>query len=97
MHRFAVIAAAGVLLFCGQASAQSEPATPTADSAAKSEKLICRKDIVTGSRLNKKKTCMTAKEWDRFERQNREDAATMTENRAVSGDTLQTGAGTPPK
>ncbi|MBL8645429.1 MAG: hypothetical protein JNK21_15965 [Rhodospirillaceae bacterium] len=50
----------------------------------KSDKKICKRQNRTGTRLGADRICKTADEWDRFERQQREDIQKMTE---MKGDT----------
>ncbi len=46
-------------------------AAPVANEAPKKPKLMCKTIQVTGSRLGGKRTCMSAVEWDRTEREAR--------------------------
>ena len=59
---------AGFLGFSLPAAAQTAPAADTASAAAApapatTEKLICRKQVETGSLVKGKRTCMTRSEW----------------------------------
>jgi hypothetical protein len=50
--------------FAGQSEpVPAQPATIPAPSGAKSDRVICRTDDTTGSRITKKKICMTAAQW----------------------------------
>lgn len=60
------------------------------EAVAKAEKKICKVSSVTGSRLNKTRTCKTAKEWDEAERVARENGAKMTDMKGATNG--QTGA-----
>ena len=63
------------------AAMQAAPVSPLPEPPAAEEKKICRSDAETGSRLAKKRRCMTAKEWaaeaqanrDEFEAQRRQN------------------------
>ncbi|MBL8628728.1 MAG: hypothetical protein JNM81_03805 [Rhodospirillaceae bacterium] len=68
------------------AQAQTGPS----EDAVKEDKKICKVSGVTGSRLNKTRTCRTAKEWDDIERVNKENAAKMTDMKGATNG--QTGA-----
>ena len=57
------------LLFSGTALAEES----TQGTPAKKDKLICVDQTPTGSRLNKKRVCMTQTEWTNYRRQMRED------------------------
>ena len=60
-------------------------AAPGAEAAPqKAEKKICKRQARTGTRLSADRICKTAAEWDRVERETREDVSKMTEMR---GDT----------
>jgi hypothetical protein len=65
------------LNFVGESRAQTNTAAPPPASAATpaakpvaqvraADRVICRKDDVTGSRVRKQKTCRTQREWDRL-------------------------------
>jgi hypothetical protein len=41
----------------------------------KKQKLICKSDGVTGSRLKKRRTCMTVEQWDQLRAQTQKDLA----------------------
>ncbi|MFO1239227.1 MAG: hypothetical protein U1E64_02640 [Sphingomonadaceae bacterium] len=64
-----LLAIAGCILAVQPALATNEPA-PTPTGAAKAAKtrdpnrMICETSLETGSRLAKKRVCMTAAEWD---------------------------------
>jgi hypothetical protein len=81
MLRSAVAIAFAATLMLG-ATAQIQ--TASADDAVKEEKKICKTQGVTGSRLNKTRTCRTAKEWDDIERVNKENAAKMTDMKGAT-------------
>lgn len=60
------------------AQTQAEPPAPAPASATAAEskegsRVICRRDIVTGSRVQKRRTCMTAREWERAGAATRDD------------------------
>ena len=60
-------------------SAAAETAAPTATAAGPSttaandasDRVICKSTVPIGSRLGRKKTCMTAREWDDLRTQTR--------------------------
>jgi len=56
-------------------AAQSSPAAAEAKSAEQqsSDKPICKSDRATGSRVTKRRTCMTAREWQRVQDVTRDD------------------------
>ncbi len=88
MLRSAVAIAFATSLTLGTAAyAQTTPA----EDGVKEEKKICKTQGVTGSRLNKTRTCRTAKEWDDLERYNKENAAKMTDMKGATNG--QVGAG----
>ena len=73
--RLMILAGASLLsalTFAGEGQTQTKPAAPVAAPAAKpivqarADRVICRKDDVTGSRVRKQKTCLTQREWDRL-------------------------------
>ncbi|HEU0310400.1 MAG TPA: hypothetical protein VFR36_04175, partial [Sphingomicrobium sp.] len=49
----------------------------------KAEKMICKRETVTGSLSQRKRTCMTQREWDRL-RLNTKDSVQDYIDRAVS-------------
>jgi hypothetical protein len=46
------------------AVASGVSANDESGEATKKERLVCKMESVTGSRLKKKRTCMTAAQWD---------------------------------
>ena len=68
-------------------SASSEPPTPaSAKPANPMDKVECRREEETGSRLGAKKICMTRQEWANAAR----DARTMTEDVQTRGSAAKT-------
>lgn len=75
MHRIVLISAAS-LAFASPAFAFTDPPANGAEATAPAEnvaqvkpakdpnRMICRREKEIGSRLNAKKTCMTAREWE---------------------------------
>ncbi len=64
------LAAAAILLWVGALAPASDPAPPDSQPApvetaagGGGEEVICKREPVTGSRLARKKICMTAQEW----------------------------------
>jgi hypothetical protein len=47
------------------------------DTAPVTEKKICRTEGVTGSRIGKRRICMTRAEWDKFEEAQRQNMDRM--------------------
>lgn len=89
MLRSAVVIAFGLSLTMGVA-VQAQAQSASDGGAAKEEKKICKTSGVTGSRLNKTRTCKTAKEWDEYERVSKDTAAKMTDMKGATNG--QTGA-----
>ena len=61
----------------GPAAAQSDPApgpAPGQGRLEKKERLICRREVETGSIVRARKTCFTREEWDRMSVAGREGA-----------------------
>lgn len=54
-----------LLLATNPTEAPAADAAPSTKDQAASEKIICRRTGVTGSRVQKKRTCMSAREWQR--------------------------------
>lgn len=73
-------------------SAQSMPANNAPVSAPEeqkeAERVICKSEIVTGSRTQRKRTCMTQREWNRTQDATR-DAVQDYITRSTSGPTRQ--------
>ena len=66
-----------ILLLAGLSSpALSAPAEP-AQTAEAGEKLICKKQRETGSLVKTRKTCHTAREWQRLRERNQEFGAEL--------------------
>ena len=64
------------------ARAQTETVAPTSEvvtPATQDEKKICKRSQKTGTRLGATRICKTAREWEQYEFQMRNDASTMTE------------------
>jgi len=76
MKRIAVIAHSLSIsaLLCA-ANAPAETSSEVAKKARNSDpnKLICETSVETGSRLARKRTCLTAAQWEEQRRQNRMD------------------------
>jgi hypothetical protein len=70
--------AAGLMILMAatavSASANDEPAPVE----KKKQKMICKSDGVTGSRLKSKRTCMTAEQWDELRAQTQKDIGDFT-------------------
>lgn len=49
------------------AEAQQAPAPATSKAAAKKDKVVCREDKATGSRVHVNRVCMTRGEWDEMQ------------------------------
>ena len=62
-----LVGVAGLVLLCGAAPAAADnPAPQSGNAAGKNtdpNRIICEKVQETGSRLNTRKTCMTAAQW----------------------------------
>lgn len=50
----------------GAASAMQQPAAVPAPAPASREKMICKKTLEIGSLVKKKKTCLSASQWNRL-------------------------------
>lgn len=72
------ICAAGLMVVMaatGVSASANEGSKPT---EKKKEKMICKSDGVTGSRLKSKRTCMTAQQWDELRAQTQKDIGDFT-------------------
>lgn len=74
-----VIAAALAASLCGPASAADAPAGSTSDKAR--DKVICKRQIETGSFAKAKKICKTRYDWNRVS----EDSKQMTRDLQDTG------------
>ncbi len=54
-----------VLLLSSATSAAATPVSAKANLPAATEKMICKREPVTGSLVTFKRTCMTRRDWDR--------------------------------
>ena len=63
-HSVKLIAASALIIGTAVLTAPEAPAAPT-----KKEKIICRTDLESGSRLRKSRACHTAAEWAELRRQ----------------------------
>jgi hypothetical protein len=61
------------LMMLMAATGVSASANDESQPAEKKQKMICKTDGVTGSRLKKKRTCMTAQQWDELRAQTQKD------------------------
>jgi CO/xanthine dehydrogenase Mo-binding subunit len=77
-----LIAAAAIL-----AAAMPALAAETWTDGANDQKLICKKQLETGSLVKKKKTCLTAEQWKRVA----EGSQAMTERMQDESRTKQSG------
>ena len=79
MHSVKTVLAgvAGLSLVCGAAPALAQaPGSGSGNPAAKDKdpnRIICEKVQETGSRLNMRKVCMTAQQWEEQRRRDREN------------------------
>lgn len=53
------------LLIAAMVAAQAPQQAADQPKSADSEKVICKRDSTTGSRVKKTRVCMTARQWDR--------------------------------
>lgn len=70
------------------AAAPASAATPTAAVAPADkpeEKKICRKEVETGSLIKGRKTCYTAKQWQKIADANRDDIERTSSSGSQSG------------
>lgn len=73
----------GLLLLSAPAFAETTTAAaPAQTSEAKKEKLICRREVETGSLVKAKKTCFTKSEWDKIGDAARRNATQMQDDNA---------------
>lgn len=73
--KFFVPAIAAALLATPALAANTNSAQASTDQAAADEsqnRMICKKQKVSGTRLSTKKVCMTAAQWEQIERDQRE-------------------------
>jgi hypothetical protein len=74
------------LLLSGTAVAAESSAENTADAGnKKKDKLICRNQTPTGSRLGSTRVCMTESQWADFRRQTRTDIEKRQTMRGTGG------------
>jgi hypothetical protein len=74
------------LLLSGTAVAAENSAENTADAGnKKKDKMICRNQTPTGSRLGSTRVCMTESQWVEFRRQTRTDIEKRQTMRGTSG------------
>ena len=71
----ASVAGAALLLATAPAMAQTQPADQPAQAAKNKDpnRIICEKIQETGSRLNIRRVCMTAQQWEEQKRRDREN------------------------
>lgn len=71
LFAFAILTCAtGTVAYAADAPAVTKVAAAADDEASEAadeNKMICRKSIATGSRLARKKTCMTQRDWNRLQ------------------------------
>jgi len=65
--------ACATLLPAAPAAAQTQPDGQKPAKQTDPNRVICEKVQETGSRLNSRKVCMTAQQWEEQRRRNRED------------------------
>jgi hypothetical protein len=63
-HKIKLIAASALIVGMALLAGPEAPAAPT-----KAEKMICRTEMESGSRLKKSRACHTAAEWAELKRQ----------------------------
>ncbi|GAA4006554.1 hypothetical protein [Sphingomonas humi] len=72
VSKFAIVAIFGATMAAAQPATQA-PAQDAPNTSAKpdaAEKKICRKLVTTGTRLQKR-ACLTQKEWEELDQENR--------------------------
>ena len=79
----ALVSAAPVAATMPGSAVQSAD-NPTKEASADSDKLICKRDKVSGSRLSARKVCMTAAEWERQRIEDRQAVEKIQTNRTKS-------------
>lgn len=72
-----------VMLVASSPASTVAPAPSAAEEAA-AEKIVCKKEIVTGSRSQSRRTCMTQREWNKLQDQTR-DAVNEHIRRSTAG------------
>lgn len=73
MLRFVALAAATLIVAAPALSQTAAPAAaPTANAKPTKDKLICETQQETGSRLDRKRVCHTAAEWQSIKSQSRD-------------------------
>lgn len=88
--RTVAVAALSVLLagspLMAQTATTSVPSAPAAtDKAKNSGELICEKQEATGSRLTKRRVCMTRAQWADLKLQDRQEIERAQVRRGTSG------------
>ncbi len=71
MRLFALFAAAAVLAPVAVIAPVSAASTPQAAEAKQKERRICRRSMITGTRVGTQRICMTQREWDENEDEQR--------------------------
>jgi hypothetical protein len=66
------VAAALSILLCAPAIGQAPTPAPAPRSGADQSEIVCEKQDVIGSRLQKKKVCMTRSEWADLRQQDKQ-------------------------
>ena len=65
----------GIIVLAGAALLAGAPAQPAEKSKDPAERKICRTEQTTGSRLQRKKVCVTKRQWDEAREVNKDAAA----------------------
>lgn len=78
MREFSNVAC--LLALCAIPSAMAEPRKPVSDKSDP-ERIICRSETSTGSRLNQTKQCMKAREWAEQKQVNQQEVERIQANR----------------
>lgn len=65
----------GIIILAGAALLAGEPAQTAEKSTDPADKKICRSEQTTGTRLQRKKTCMTRRAWEEAREVNKAAAA----------------------
>jgi hypothetical protein len=72
-------------MMAAQSSAPATSPEPTAAEARAEEKVVCKREVVTGSRSQRKRICMTQQQWDRLSNNSRDDTAALIDKALTYG------------
>lgn len=78
-----LLAAAGAVPAPTIAQATQVPANQRSENTGDPNEIVCEKQEILGSRLGKKKVCMTRAQWAELKRQDRQDIEKVQTSRGM--------------